>query len=135
MKRSLVVFSMFLLVMSVVATGCSRVQKVIATQEGMTASYESLGVLEVNRKAPSLQCKRFFGKILEWVTFGHYKNVSQEVYLQRLLDKKLIKDAKKTHHAERVINVKYWPDLKAKKFPQGLIYAKGEMVRYKRFAE
>ena len=54
--------------------------------------------------------------------------------MKRLLDGKLVKAAKKRYNAEAVVNVQYWPDLSSEKFPQGKVYARGEMVRYKRFA-
>ncbi len=133
MKR----FSLLVMLMAVVliSAGCGRTQKVIATQDGFSAPHESLGGVEVSREAPMIQSKRLFGQLWQWATLGHYQNIAQEAYLQGLLNKKLIKAAKKTHQAEQVIDVKYWPELSAKKFPQGLIYAKGEMIRYKRFPE
>lgn len=115
-------------------SGCSGTQKVVASQGGISEPYESLGSIEVDRKAPRIQYRRISGQLWEWVTLGHYENITQEAYLQGLLDKKMIRDAKKIHHAEAVINVKYWPDLRAKKFPRGHIYGKGDMVRYKRFS-
>lgn len=133
MKRSLVWMTILIVLLSVAAMGCSRTQKVIATQDGITAPYESLGFIEVNRKAPRIQCRRMFGQVWEWMTFGHSKNISEEAYLERKLDKKLIKAAKKIQKAEKVINVTYWPNLKEKKFPEGRIYARGEAIVYKRF--
>jgi len=114
--------------------GCSRTQKVVAMQGDLGKPYESLGSLEVDRKAPWIPYRRIFGQIGEWLTFGHAENISREAYLQGLLNKKILKAAKKNHQAEAVIHMQYWPDLNAKKFPQGLVYAKGEMVRYKRFS-
>jgi hypothetical protein len=113
--------------------GCSRTQKVVALQGGISEPYESLGSIEVDRKAPMIQYRRIFGQVWEWVTFGHYENISREAYLQGLLNKKMLKVAKNDHHAEAILDAKYWPDLTAKKFPQGRIYGKGDMIRYKRF--
>jgi hypothetical protein len=132
MKRSLALGLAVLMLFSI-NMGCSRTQKVVVLQSGISEPYESLGSIEVDRKVPRIQYRRIFGKVWEWTTFGHCKNISQEAYLQGLLNKKMLKDARKNHHAEAVINAKYWPDLTAKKFPQGRIYAKGDMVRYKRF--
>ena len=132
MKRSLVLTLVLMMFLGVNA-GCSSVQKVVATQGGISEPYESIGVIEVDRKVPWISYRRVFGKLWEWMTFGHCENISREAYLQGLLNKKMLKAAQNNHHAEAVIHVKYWPDLTAKKFPQGLIYVKGDMVRYKRF--
>ena len=136
MKRSF--FSILgLMFLFGIFTGFSRVQDVVVTQDStsITIPYDSLGWVEVNRKAPLIQYRRVAGQLVFWGSFGYFKNPSQEVYLQSLLNEKIKKAAKTRYGAEAVINVKYWPDLTAAKFPKGLIYAKGEMVRYKRFAE
>ena len=113
--------------------GCSRVQKVVAIQGDLNPPYDSLGSIEVNRPAPRISCRRIFGQAWEWITFGRFENISQEAYLRDLLNEKILKVARKNHQAEAVIHMQYWPDLTASKFPQGRIYAKGEMIRYKRF--
>ncbi len=115
-------------------SGCSSSQKVVAMQGDLGKSYESLGWVEVDRTVPRIQYRRIFGQLWEWITIGHVENLSREEYLQGLLDKKVLKVAKKNHEAEAVIHMQYWPDLAARKFPQGLIYAKGEMIRHKRFS-
>lgn len=115
--------------------GCSSTEKVVAIQGDFSKPYESLGTIEVDRRAPRIQSRRIFGQVWEWITFGYVENISQEAYLQGLLNKKILKAAQKNHQAEAVIQMKYWPDLSSPEFPQGLIYAKGEMIRHKRFPE
>lgn len=114
-------------------SGCSSSQKVVAMEGDFNQPYESLGVLEVDREVPRIQYRRVFGQLWEWITIGHAENISREDYLRGLLDKKILKAAKKNHQAEAVIFMQYWPDLTSQKFPQGRIHAKGEMVRHKRF--
>lgn len=135
MMRYVTLLMIFALIFSFISMGCSGTQKVIATQETLSVPYDSLGWVEVNRKAPRIQYRRITGQLWEWMTFGHSPNISQEVYLQGLLNEKLVKASKEIHNAEKVIHVKYWPDLNSKKFPQGLVHVRGEAIRYKRFSE
>ncbi len=131
--RSHVILGVIIFAMAI--TGCSRMQKVIATPEGASMPYESLGVLEVKKEAPAFGASYRLQQTLSLVSFRLYEKPSQEAYFQKLLDKELVCDAKKKYGADAVIHVKYWPDLNAAKFPKGLIYAKGEMIRYKQFSE
>lgn len=133
MRLVAVVFS--LMSLFIVVSGCSRVQPVTVSQGGpsMTVPYESLGWAEVERNAPVIEYRRVGGQLLEWCSFGYFPNISHQEYLQGLLDRKLVKAAKERYGAEAVINTQYSPDLSAKNFPKGKIYARGEMVRYKRF--
>ena len=133
MKRSFVLMLALVMFFSLSA-GCSSVQKVVAIQGEISEPYESIGSIEVERQAPRIPYRRIFGQVWEWVTWGHCENISREAYLQGLLNKKMLRAAKNNQNAEAVIHVEYWPDLTAKKFPRGLIYGKGDMVRYKRFA-
>lgn len=134
MKR---VFSLMLVVVMLfsVNAGCSRTQKVVVMQAEVSEPYETIGKIEVDRSVPRIQYRRVFGQLWEWMTFGHSDNLSSEAYLKGLLDEKMLRSAKKDYKAEAIIHAEYWPDLSAKKFPQGRIYAKGDMIRYKRFPE
>jgi len=114
--------------------GCSKTQKVVVMQGDLTASYQSLGQIEVNQDVPRMSLKRGFQHLWSWMTFGCYHVPAQQEYLKGLLDKKIVKLAKNSYGAEAVIKAQYWPDLGSAKFPQGKAYAKGEMVQYKRFA-
>jgi hypothetical protein len=102
------------------SAGCSRTQKVVVHPGDLTTAYEPLGTIQVEQTVPRFRLMRCFR--------------SQPEYLKGLLDKKMVKIAKARYGAEVVIKPEYWPDLASKKFPQGKVYAKGEMVRYKRFA-
>jgi hypothetical protein len=128
--------TIFSLALLVVVAGCSHVEKMVVTQDAksLTIPYESLGWIQVDLKAPPVQYKRVAGQLGEWASFGFIKNPSQEEYLQGLLNEKIRGVAKERYKAEEVINVKYWPELSAKAFPEGRIGARGEMIRYKRFS-
>ncbi|MBU9888696.1 MAG: hypothetical protein KTQ49_02355 [Candidatus Omnitrophica bacterium] len=123
-----------LVLLCVLSLGFSRVLGVIVTQRGasIVASYDSLGWVEASRKAPLIQYRRVGGTLLQWASFGYFRNPSQEVYLQGLLNKALVKAAKKTAGVDAIINTEYWPSLNAGQFPQGRIHARGEMVRFRR---
>lgn len=114
----------------------TRVQGLIVTQNSMSnmIPYESLGWIEVSCKTPRIQYRRIFGQLCEWLSFGYFPNLSRESYFRRLLNAQLARIAKKNPEVQAVINTNYWPNLMARRFPQGLIHAKGEMIRYKRFA-
>jgi hypothetical protein len=122
--------------LAVFSAGCSRTEQMLVTQDAksLTIPYESLGWIQVDMKAPSVQYERVAGQLGEWVSFGFIKNPTQEEYLQKMLDKKIREVAKERYKAEEVINVKYWPELSSKAFPQGRMGARGEMIRYKRFS-
>ncbi len=132
-RQRKIIFSLAVLV---VLAGCSRVEKMVVTQDSksLTIPYESLGWIQVDLKAPPVQYKRVAGQLGEWVSFGFIKNPSQEEYLQGLLNEKIRGVAKERYKAEEVINVKYWPELSANAFPEGRIGARGEMIRYRRFS-
>jgi len=128
------IFSLAVLV--VFSAGCSHVQEMTVTQDAksLTIPYESLGWIQVDLKAPPIQYERVAGQLGEWVSFGFIKNPTQEEYLQKILNKKIREVAKEQYKAEEVINVKYWPELSSKSFPEGRIGARGEMIRYRRFS-
>ncbi len=129
-----VIFSLAVLV--AFSAGCSRVQEMVVTQDAksLTIPYESLGWIQVDLKAPPIQYARVAGQLGEWISFGFYRNPSQEEYLQNLLNEKIRGVAKERYKAEEVINVRYWPELSANSFPEGRIGARGEMIRYRRFS-
>ena len=118
-------FLVFLLAVNF--TGCGHTEKVRAVTEAASKPTESLGTLEVhvNTNPWSITNWGYFFKELLTLSFG---DTSYETRLK----KKLIEDSQK-FDADQVVNVEFWPDLKMKKFPDGKAYARGEMVRYRRF--
>lgn len=133
MKRFCSIF--LALMMTIGFSGWSKTQGVTVIKEEISVPYDSLGEVEVNSKLPFFRGRTIGSQFLNWVVTSDLDgNTSQEAYLQDYLNKKLIKAAKKNHNVDALIHVKYWPDLKAKKFPEGRVYARGEMIRYKRFA-
>lgn len=130
MKNMIAVMMMVAALGVCLLTGCSPTQKVFATSGGLDAPAEALGKLEVEVDVPRVS----FRCVGEWIVFNSCTDAGRGDYLKGLLDEKLVKTAKERYGAEAVINVQYWPDLGMAKFPGGKVYAKGDMVRYKRFA-
>ena len=114
-------------ILTVAFTGCMHTEKRRAVTEESSQPFESLGVLEVHIKtntwAPS-NLGNFF-KELFTLSFG---DTSYETRLK----KKLIKESDK-FNADQVVKVTFWPDLNLNQFPDGKVYARGEMIRYRRF--
>lgn len=125
---------MGLLILCGMLLGFTRVKGVTVVEDAasIVVPYESLGWVEVSRKAPLIQYRRVGGLLVQWCSFGYFHNPSQETYLRGLLNKKLVQASQKQKGVDAIINAKYWPDLIAGQFPKGLIFAKGEMIRYRR---
>ena len=108
------------LVAMVLWAGCARVEKVKAVEgDRTTTPYESLGTLEVKEKARFISFSNVLGGAAE-----HYK---------KSLRAKLADTARTHYGADGVIKVEYWPDPQSKRFPYGYIYARGEMIKYRKF--
>ena len=119
--------------MLVVFNGCSRVEKVRATEEGKGIPYDSLGTVEVKEKAYRLTPSAAFWTGVEITTLTFADTPSRGEHYKKYLRMKLEKVADKRYNADAVINVHYWPDPESNSFPDGYIYARGEMIRYQRF--
>ena len=133
MKRiTAVIFT--LMFFAFASAGCSSTQKVVVMKGDSAVAYRSLGQIEVERDVPRVSLKRGFQHLGHWMSFGLYDAPSQQEYLQGILDKRLVELAKKSYGADAVIRAQYWPDLASDTFPKWKIYAKGEMIEYKRFA-
>lgn len=104
---------LFFSTLVLVASACARYEKVTVLETGISEDipYESLGVLEVKRP-------------------GRISNTA----IKSALNRQLADIADERYEADAVINVEYWPDLDStQKYPDGLVYARGQMIRYKRF--
>ena len=92
--------------------GCSRTAKVVAIEgDKSDISYTDLGTLEIKMHAPALRSSR------------------------KILSSRLAALAHKRYGADAVIKVEFWPDPNSRKFPNGIIYARGEMIKYNSFPE
>ncbi len=110
-------------------TGCTHTEKVRAISGEVSQPFDSLGAVEVristNPWAPG-NWGHFF-KELFTLTLA---DTSYETRLK----KKLVKESNK-FKADQIVKVTFWPDLNTVKFPDGKVYARGEMIRYRRFPE
>ena len=120
--------SVFLaLLLTSTLTGCSHVEKRQAITGESSKAVESLGSLEVHLNTNPWLPANWWNDLKEIFTLS-FADTSYE----KRLNGKLVKESKK-YGAEQVINVTFWPDLNSRKFPEGKVYARGEMVRYHRF--
>jgi len=114
--------------------GCARVEKVVAQEGDLDAPYYSIGVIEVREKAKRLTGARLAAVGAEIATLTRADTVTQSEQYLAALRRKLADIARRKYGAHAVIHVEYWPDPASKGFPEGYIYARGEMVRYQTFA-
>ena len=99
----------------------------------ITTPYESLGTLEVKQMAPLVSPRGVLWTGVKLATLGFAKTPSRGDHYKSFLRSELSYLAKSRYGADKVINVTYWPDPQSFAFPHGLIYARGEMIRYSRF--
>lgn len=109
-------------------TGCTRTEKVaVLTSEAPSRPAEPLGTLEVSQKTNPWAPANWGSALKEILTLS-----LADTSYQARLNKKLVERSEK-FRADQIVNVKYWPDLDSRKFPNGKVHARGEMVRYKHF--
>ena len=137
-SRNFVSWALFFLwpvLLSIQNLSCARVQKVVAVEGDEATRYESLGMLEVKTKADVMSPQRLGWTTVKFGTLGFARTPSRGEIYKKKLDALLADKARKHYGADRVIHVAYWPDLNSNSFPQGLIYARGEMIHYQTFPE
>lgn len=126
MKRLLA----FLLLMLVAPTlSDARTETVRAVEGDISIPYTSIGTLEVKRRVDL----GFGSKMLQVMTLGIYQPSTSPERQKRALKSLLVNKAVRHYGANAIIHVHYWPDPDSQRFPQGFIYARGEMVRYVHF--
>ena len=113
--------------------GCARVEKVRAIEGDKEVPYDSLGTLEVKQKAYRVNPSAAFWTGVEIATLTFADTPSRGEHYKKFLRRKLQKLAGKRYDADAVINVKYWPNPESGNFPDGYIYARGEMIQYHHF--
>ncbi|MBI3317150.1 MAG: hypothetical protein HYZ85_04010 [Candidatus Omnitrophica bacterium] len=133
MKRFWVNFLALWVVMSSLSA-CIRTERVRAIEgsEGVLP-YQSLGTLEIKQKAPYVTPGGILFTGIEVATLTFAKTPSRGDHYKRTLRAELAEVASKSYGADKVVNVEYWPDPDSGSFPDGYVYARGEMVRYHRF--
>lgn len=114
-------------------SSCARVERVKAMEGEKPVPYESLGILEVKEKARLLTPEGTFWTGVEIATLSFAKTPTRGTHYKKYLRRKLARIADRKYQADAVINVQYWPDPEAGGFPDGFIYARGEMIRYESF--
>lgn len=124
----------FIVVMTL-SMGCARVEKVRAVEGDGGIPYETIGTLEIKEKAPLITGKGVLWTGVEVATLTMAKTPSRAEQYKKSLRKKLAKKARKNYGADGVVKVEYWPDPAQRSFPYGYVYARGEMIRYKKFPQ
>lgn len=119
--------ALLLLLLASMWAGCARTEKRTVTQGDLQSPYASLGTLEVNIKTNPWHPVHWGSYLKEIFTLTF-----ADTSLQSKLTHKLLKKSK-GFGANQIIKAEFWPDLKSKRFPEGKAYARGEMVRPKRF--
>lgn len=122
------------ILLSFLTSGCTRFQKVKAVEEETDLPYDSLGQLEVQTKAYSITPTGALWDGIELLTLTFAPTPSRGERYKRILSTKLSRHAREHYGAHQVINVTYWPDPESRRFPEGIIRARGEMVRFRPFS-
>lgn len=114
----------------ILVTGCSRAGHVTAMESGTSAAYESMGSLVVKEKAKDLWDMEAKKLLVETATLSLADTGTRADMFRQALSARLAETARKKYDAHAVINVTYWPDPSGDDFPEGEIFARGEMIRY-----
>lgn len=124
-------YAAFLPLVIILAAGCSRSSRVIAVETGTPdASYQSLGSLQVVENAKDLWDQEAGRFLLEASTLTLADTGERAEMFRKALKDRLAETASKKYGADAVIHVTYWPDPESESFPEGNLYARGEMIRY-----
>ncbi len=114
--------------------GCTHIQKVTATEgSAFEAPYTSLGTIVVRENVKDLWDHEAGNALKETATLSLAKTPDRADLYKQALVRRLIKTAKDKYGAHAVINLEFWPDPSAQSFPEGLLHARGEMIRYQEF--
>jgi hypothetical protein len=125
----------FIILALSLATGCARVEKVVAVESGSEIPYISLGTLEVKERISSFEPSQMVWGGVEVLSLSFANTPKRWEQYKKLMRRRLAELAKERYGAHAVINVVYWPDPSNSKFPEGYLYARGEMIRYQRFPQ
>ena len=119
----------------VITAGCAKIEESRSYEDSgpNLKTYKSIGILEVKEPAQELTNQKgaWFG--VEVATLSLAPTPSAGDLYKARLKAKLAHVAKERYGADAVVNVTFWPDPDSGNFPDGLIHARGDMVRYKKF--
>lgn len=131
-NKSLIVICL-LFVVTLLMAGCTRAHKVYSFEGDTAVPYASLGTIEVDITAKKLTPSSLAWGGVEVATLSLAQTPSSGEQYKASLRKELARRAEKYYGADAVINVEYWPDPSLESFPEGKIYARGEMIKYEKF--
>jgi len=115
--------SFLLVLVTVSSIGCSRLP---VMESDSTVPYEYMGSIEVDSSP-----KCIIGSTMQLLTFGWLGQPKAE-YVKKKLDQKLTKRSK-TYNPDAIVNTVYSPAVGDPRFVQEeKVYAKGDMIRYKK---
>jgi len=120
-----------LILIGAVAFGCARYQKIQVLEGGFDRPYKAIGTLEVKEKAEMVPDVYRAG--LELLSLGYIRYPDRADTYKETLNRQLARKAHDLYRADAVINVKYWPEPSSKDFPDGMIYARGQMIQLTQF--
>ena len=120
-------WNLVLLLLPVLLAGCTHIEKFRAVEGDIETPYESLGTLEVHLNTNPWNPSNWGWDLREILTLSFWDTS----YPRRLQHELAIK-AKRHPEVDQVIKVTYWPT-ETSHFPDGKVYGRGEMIRYKRF--
>ncbi len=113
---------------SLLVSGCAHERRLRAVEGDIAEPYDDMGSLEVHVSTNPWKLSNLTWNVRELFTLGF-----ADTSFQRRLKHALAKKAKKHFDVDQVINVTYWPDPDGKSFPKARVFARGQMVRYKKF--
>lgn len=120
-------FAFIAVLLTATFAGCTHVEKRKAIEGDVSKPYDSLGTLEVHVRTNPWKPINWWNDVKEISTV----TLANTSYDKRLREK-LVEDSKK-YGADQVIKVEFWPPLDSKHFPEGKVFARGEMIKYRRF--
>lgn len=132
MNRPIIIYA--IMILGTLSSGCARIEKVKVLASDPSMPYESLGTLEVKTQANRRALPRLGWTTVEMMTLSLAKTPTRGETYKRRLNQKLSDKASEHYDADAIIHPEYWPDPESSAFPEGQVYARGEMIRYRKFA-
>ena len=120
-----------LILIGAVAFGCARYQKIQVIEGDFVHPYKVIGTLEVKEKAEMVPDVYRAGA--ELLSLGYLRYPDRADSYKETLNRQLARKAHDLYRADAVIKVEYWPDPSSKDFPDGMIYARGQMIQLSKF--
>ena len=118
---------------ALVMAGCTRIERVRAIEGDMDVPYDSLGILEVKISSKPLPFSALGWGVLRILSFGRVDAPSWGEQYKSKLRAELTRKARLQYKADALVKVHYWPEPEGNFFPNGYVYARGEMIKYNKF--